>query len=881
MKNRLLKSLVALTCVATLGLGVIAGCNKEPECEHAYDWTVHAGDESTCTAPGKRTGVCGICGDVKEEELPVDENAHAFTGEWEITKPTESEDGLAVKTCANNPEHKAQVTLPKVTITGKGYDKKEFITVPTTATAGEMKLRLNNEYGAIEFKVNLSKRKLNNMEDAVILASSLQDNIRESVGGFTQEKNGLVNEFSYYFGDDYTYINNGADKIEYWYSLDEDGNVFAMGKKNDDASASVVTSPDKGCLDGFHYNSSVELSTFYGAENGLYNLYTVAQAGIEDNVTVDYKESEVEPETNGSVKDIWFSFSYRADSWFARFKVQFTTFRDGTLRNLMVETEVIRSYMFATEEDGETPIYYKEDDPSYIDENGVEQKHPVGDIVFGYEYPTDYNNNGAPLYEYDKDGELVYEQVDDLGRVIYITEEDGKKVYTPVLGGREIVHKDGSKEYVTEYGEPLTEAPTLHDVYVYDAFGMQLLDSNGNPIRKIMAKGGYPVTNHYSDKHDEISYRTVTFTQTKKVEGQTVEPNPYPSDGLYIRDFDIVSATVDGSTIDFVDGTATLPTNAPIKLNIGNIKPSSAGLKYDAISGIYVIDATGNRIKLKMDFNTGSIYKIFGTYSLQNGLLINSRYAGTVKFLFVTQGGKCEKEVDITFAKGAPQSFTGVMASVYTVTDGIVDYVDQVVSIDNYVTIIEGQSLNFKAIASGDEASYVSTDVYPTPVAGLTFTPVEKDGYEEWKLTGETAGEYIVELPYYDGTAASASVKTSFKVVVLPKKGVMETLSGNAFSGEVLISSGSGNPSARTLTATFGTDGKIAITVAGNEIVYTYGVDAETGELTTAWKSGVEPTKKSYDFTFFINEAGDLLVRHQTGMGNETEEIVLTKQTVQ
>ncbi|MGN0823620.1 MAG: hypothetical protein ACI4MB_00970 [Candidatus Coproplasma sp.] len=880
MKNKFLKSLVALTCVATLGLGVIAGCNSEPECEHVYTWTVHAGDESTCTTPGKRTGVCGICGDVKEEELPVDENAHSFTGEWQITKPTESADGLAVKTCANNPEHKAEVTLPQVTISGKGYDKKEFITVPTTATAGEMKLWLNSAYGEISFTVNLAKRKLDNMEDAVILASSLKDNVRSSSGGFTQEKNGIVNSFSYYFGDDYTYINSGADNIEYWYSLDEEGNVFAMSKKTGDTYASVVTSPDKDLLNGFHYNSGVNISSFYGAENGLYNLYTIAQDGREDNVTVDYKEiEEVKPEKGGAVNDIWFSFGYRAEEWFARIKVQFSTYNDGTLKNLTVETEIIRAYMFATEEDG-TPIYYKEGD-GYTDKFGIEHKQAVGDIVFGYEYPTDFSS-GAPAYEYDKDGNLVYEQVDDLGRVIYITEEDGKKVYRPVLGGKEVELADGSVDYVIQYGDPLTEEPTLHDVYLYDAYGMQLLDSKGNPVRKIMAKGGYPVTKHYSDEHDEVSYRTVTFTQTKKAEGETVDPNPYPSDSLYIKDFDIVSAKAGNTTIDFVGGTATLPTNTAINLNIGNITPSTAGLKYDAITGIYVVDATGNRIKLKMDFNNGSIYKILGFYSESGGYItINSKYAGTVKFLFVTQSGKCEKEVEITFAKGAPLSFTGAMASVYTVTDGIVDYVDQVVSIDNYVTLIEGQSLEFKAIASGEEASYVSTDIYPTSATGLTFTQVEQDSYQEWRLVADTAGEYIVEMPYYDGSAVSTSVKTSFKVVVLPKKSVMETLSGTTFSGDVLISSGSGNPSSKNLTATFSADGEIAISVAGNEIVYTYGVDAETGELVTEYKSGIAPTQKSYDFTFFINEAGDLLVRHQTGMGNDTEEIVLTKQSVQ
>ncbi|MGN0806511.1 MAG: hypothetical protein ACI4MC_05680 [Candidatus Coproplasma sp.] len=867
----MLKNLIALTCVFTLGLGVIAGCNSTPECEHVYTWTVHPGDESTCTTPGKRTGVCGLCGDVKEEELPIDENAHNFTGDWDITLPTEENDGLAVKTCANNPEHKAEVVLPKVTLSGKGYDAKEFVIVPTTAREGEMKLTLNNAYGEISFNVTLAKRKLNNLEDAVILASSLQENVRSVTGSYKQAKDAVNNTFSYYFGDDYTYINSDADGMEYWYSLDEEGKVFAMSKSSGSSSATVVTAPDAGCLDGFHYNSSVNISTFYGAEQGLAQLYEVAMNGIETGNTVNFRQiDEVTTQIDGSLKGIWFSYSYYNDGWFDRFYVEFSTFKDGTLKELTVQTEVIRSYMFATEADG-TPILYKEGDESV-----TKYGEAVGDIVFGYEYPTDFAS-GAPAYEYDEDGNFVYEQINKAtGNVVYTKVENGETIYYDVIGGEEVAQADGSFQYITHY-QQLAEKPELEDVYLKDVHGMLLLDSNGNPVKKIMAEGGYPVTQFYSDDHDEVSYKTVTFTQTKKVEGEEVEPNPYPSDSLYIKDFDIVSATVGGSTVYFENGTATLPTNTVINLNIGNIQPASAGLKFDAIKDIYVVDPTGTRIKLKMDFNTGSVYKIFGVYSTSGEYItINSQYAGEVKFLFVTQSGKCEKEVIITFAKSAPTSLAA-MASVYAVTDGIAGYIDQIVSLENTVKLIVGQPLQFKAVATGAEAAYVSTDINPTSTQGITFRQLEVGNYQDWELVADTAGEYIINMPYFDGVSSSTAVYTSFKVIVEPGKDVIEMLSGNTFAGSVKIYMGSGNPVSRTLTATFGTDGKIAINVASNDIVYTYGVDETTGKLIAAWESGIEPTQKSYDFVFSINEAGDLVVTHQTGMGNNTEDIVLTK----
>lgn len=890
-----------------MGLSALTGCSSEPACEHVY--TLVNTVESTCAQAGRQTFRCGICGDIKEENLPLDENKHVFTGEWDITKPTEEADGLAVKTCANNVQHKTEVILPKVTITAAGYDQKEFITVPTTARAGEMKLTLENKYGDITFNVNLAKRVLNNMEDAVILASSLKENVRQANGWIQETKGGLKQNFSYYFGNDYTYIDDDINNKESWYSLDDDGKVFAMSKINGSSTATVEPTPDAGFLNGFFYNSTVNASTFYGAEAGLAQLYETAISGLsggnfEDvGVTISYKEiskdelnSSEHKSKDGSLNDLWFSYSHYASGWFARFKVVFSTFKDGTLKELEVETEVIRSYMYVTDLDGSI-VTYKESDESVKNGNAG-----AGDIIFAYDYPIDYVS-GAPLYATDSNGDYVFEYVNKAtGKVAYkeTQEVDGVKhdVYYEVTGGKKTDNGDGTYSY-TATRQKLDYVPELEPVYIKDKFGMTVLDEKGNPIPKIMAAGGYPVDSWYSDEHDEVSYKTVHIEQTKKVtqeeiddgskDPEVVPDNPYPSDSLYIKDFDITGAKVAGVTADISNGL-TFPTNKVVTLSLGNITPSTATLNSDAIENIYIKDATGSLIKLKFDFNNGSQYKVLSFFTLSDGTVtINSQYAGTLTFVFETQSGKCKKEVEMTFTKSAPTSLTA-SADVYTVVDGVADYKESSVSIDKPVNLIVGQSLKFWAVAGSVEAAYVSTDIYPgCSSSAIAFTQNEEGSYEEWKLVASAAGEYTITMPYYDGTTASSTVKAEFKVIVSAKPDPMEMLSGNTFKGNVLIAKSIGNPMSKELTAQFTTqdvvDEKtgdtqtinvIIINVSDNEIVYTYGVD-ENDQLTTQWKSGIEPTVKSYNFSFSINEAGDLVVSHNTGMGNETEDKVLTK----
>ena len=63
MKNtKFIKIVSCLAATVLLGASTLAGCKKE---EHAYRWTVET--EATCSTTGKRRGVCGIHGEVKEE----------------------------------------------------------------------------------------------------------------------------------------------------------------------------------------------------------------------------------------------------------------------------------------------------------------------------------------------------------------------------------------------------------------------------------------------------------------------------------------------------------------------------------------------------------------------------------------------------------------------------------------------------------------------------------------------------------------------------------------------------------------------------------------------------------------------------------------------
>lgn len=75
--------------------------------EHVYDEPFITA-EPTCGTPGVLTYICTVCGYVYNEPIPAS-GAHLFDGGDITTEPT---DGLATRTCLNDPSHTETQVLP-------------------------------------------------------------------------------------------------------------------------------------------------------------------------------------------------------------------------------------------------------------------------------------------------------------------------------------------------------------------------------------------------------------------------------------------------------------------------------------------------------------------------------------------------------------------------------------------------------------------------------------------------------------------------------------------------------------------------------------------------------------------------------------------------
>jgi hypothetical protein len=155
MKNikKVMTLVTSIIMVGTISVGTLVGCDNH---EHAYTYTVEKA--ATCISEGKQKGVCGICGEEKEETIPVDPNAHAYA-DWVITKPTATATGKAVKTCTLSTSHTAvEVELPVVPASGNGgYTRVETSIEATVLEEGEKTLVLANDLGDIIFTQTVRK----------------------------------------------------------------------------------------------------------------------------------------------------------------------------------------------------------------------------------------------------------------------------------------------------------------------------------------------------------------------------------------------------------------------------------------------------------------------------------------------------------------------------------------------------------------------------------------------------------------------------------------------------------------------------------------------------------------------------------------------------
>lgn len=806
-KKKILSIISALVLSATFGVSSLAACKKEEGHVHTPVWTTDR--EATCTQTGHKTGKC-VCGDVQSEIIPIDPNAHNFDDDWDITLPTETTEGSATRTCVNkdekgnypNPRHVFNVVLPKLSEEDK-YTSVEQTKKPTIIAAGNKHYVLDNEEaGDIEFDIELPKRtQIETVEDVALYASSLHGNIRKSEGNYIygdpDGEDVKQNEFSNYYGDDYTRVHDGGNSRDFWYSRDDSGKLFGISAEvegavtHDPKIHEGVTEDD---LRGFGYQSGGGMRATYGAEETLLTYYEASQSGG----AIKYDES-LEKLAEGYRCS--FSFSRMESPHFCRYQVDFETFATGEIKTLSVRTKIIRSFMLANTFNGETGseiIYDKDGDIIFgeiypisnvtgeeqYETNYVYETNEDGSVKydFVYEYERDETRPDRPI-KYDDEGDPIIKK-DGNGDPVKVLGDDGQPLWEPVKkyeyeyekddNGAFILDEDGNKIFAKDNNggkikyEIIGDPPYATNGYKQKPDGTDLLDRFGNKIvrpvplgfkegdtrkyyyeagdKKNDGTGGY-----YETDHEFIAIRVVNFTQTLKVEGEEVIPNEYPAESVYIRSFGITykgNPVAEGEEIE-------IEANTAVEFGITDVQPAeTAKLDFDPLkvylktnTGEIELDYTGN----SGDFNQNA-YHIVGHFKREtNTVLINARNSGHLTIILRTLSGKCERELKLNVKAGKP---TGLTAQVYMYSDasGVEEHIWTDVSYDyrdpeTFITLYEGQSLYVRAQAKADEADYVDasfvtafetgdeTSPYLTLEDGLTLP----DGTKVSKITAAAA----------------------------------------------------------------------------------------------------------------------------------------------
>lgn len=831
--KRIFTSIVSTVAAVAICATAFVGCGKDDsKCldggEHAYTWTVVT--EATCSGEGSRRGVCGICGDVVEESIPVDPDAHSY-GDWVITAPTETAEGTAVKTCSLNAEHVYSVKLPAYSLDSSvGYDEHRIDVAPTAATEGKLYLEKQDPLGLIAFTVTVPKRQVTSLDDAVTLAVTLGDTVRTSTGYYTEKTDGLKNEFDVYFGDDFVRVQETGDNTETWYSYDEEGKIFGIYREiPTTTNPQPVARRDESAVDanmeGFSYQSGGGDVRVYGAEGLLKNAY----AGYT-SVEAVLKSEPVFLRNNDGTIYIEFSFSRYENPRFVRYKVKATLDQSGAIKSIQQDTNIIHAYMIETDIDGQ-PLFQEN-----------------GDVVFAPEYLMDASGNYVYRTYVDENGNTQY---------VYFRDENGELM----------LDKNGNPVAKKEY-EPLRDS---QGEIVYQK------DENGNILED--EAGPIPEPVYYSDESEDVNKRTIVYEeQTFKSPTDDVEENLYSSDVLYLHSFDL---TYNGKVIE---DSVTIPSNTTISFGVTNTQPSTATLAYDPLT-VYIRTAARD-IELTIDPADNSYNMEGGFIKASNQPYVRARYAGDVTLVFKAKGGMAEKVVNVTFTKSAPSSEYPLKAQVnaYNDANGEVTYMWGDYTSQSPYTVYTNQPFTVRAATSDAGSAFIDTsflvyevsDAATYEVVGEEVVSYVSNADGTVTFTGKQAGRYTVILR---STIAGAQT-ASFDVIVEQQPEISSMLiSGTVYEGTLkYVKKGEGNPSAADITVTVTNNnnwrqGTLTISVAGNEIIYDYTYSDADGKLTATYKSG--PNTQTLDFTFALNEAYRLTVTHSTGFADLTETIVI------
>ncbi|MDE7306938.1 MAG: hypothetical protein K2N33_06065, partial [Clostridia bacterium] len=816
MKTRkLIMAVVALTMSASAAMSFTA-CNSH---KHDYtNWTQTVAP--TCTEQGEEVGTCEADGATQTRK--IDPIGHNY-GEWNVTEPTQTEKGSAVKTCANG-EHPLIVVLPE--LTSNEYTKT-VITEAGATKEGTTKYELANDEGTISFNVATAARGVNTFGDVVLAAAENRDKVRS---GAVTVPDAVQGDYTYEYGDNYFHVNemivvnafNGTEYVgsEYFLEQDADGNYYIVvadvAESNGGAGGVWEVTKKDVRVAGFAETDKVNsFKNGYpvSINNSLYSYSTNPEAAdyyektfnsVEDYLLWLYGISQSE-KANGEVKSTW------------------------------------------NEETGECKLQF-----SYLGTQRVEKLGEDGRKVYEITNP-DPNGNGVdytqdeddvPLLQYNDSA--IYTDVPALVCIeVNFTVDKDSHVLTSISS---TVNKYAQRGLKLADNQPSSDEQAAFaaskpckypDAKVYEEVPLfelkngvyTLIEDNlpkGNELGTVIQTGAY------------------NATQVVKTAQDVVPENPYSAHKVAVNDFSFYDsvyewtgdyslqlgpdgqpekmyAWIKGDKItDPMGEGITMQTDSdPVKLFIDDVTPTTAVANLNKAT-LTLTDAAGKKITLAMRaWDETSYDGIWGWYDDSESVVYIRNYVNVGTYTLDLTLGETTKSIKITFEPMAPTSFIAKINSYDEEKDTYVE------TTATKADIFVGEGLSVFAEATGD--AYCAVDSgYTVIVKDGSGNHLSTDKYtllggaNGYSVSFTDAGDYILTLKSDKGDKTADIAVTVTAVPTLD-----EIVAGNL------------QHKASNTTASFDTTAKtVEVTVDGKTATFNYVYNETTKEFALTFVAG-------------------------------------------
>lgn len=359
--------------------------------------------------------------------------------------------------------------------------------------------------------------------------------------------NSVASDYVYKFGDNYTFIGQGANETasafgsEYHLSLDQTGKLVAVTVENGKIVPSTVYVPE--AMNGVQYDLWWHDATEYGMEATIANLYSIVTKGK----AVDYVESV--DENNRTYKFSYGYLMHRVTGVSGRaYKGQIILSGDTISLN---DGRYEYSLQRQGTGDGLTGTWV-----------GENKKGETCTLVIREDETLDYTC-GNDAYE-----KLTYSETG--GIVVFEYGEDSDDYY-----------------FVNEVEF------TLNDEYTI---------TSAKFTQKHYTDGFSAGADGVTRLEDGAQYASKIDAEMTQTVGERTAKNTFSEDDLLLEDFDLI---LDGEVLgaeEVIYGMA----GADITIRIGNLKPSTADLTYDLL---YFSDGVGKADPSIFTCNGFAVYR--------------------------------------------------------------------------------------------------------------------------------------------------------------------------------------------------------------------------------------------------------------------------------